>query len=247
MKTKDFFDNVSDFFDNMTNAPAVISKRKVLLRKLLPSGAKTAVDLGCGTGADSISLGLNGMDVTGFDISGKMIKKAKMNSKKYNLKLNFFNYPVDNIPLRFNNSFDTAVSLGNSLALIDDKKIGKSIKKIFNILKPGGIFILQILNYSAIEKTGSRIVNITRNPLNTYVRFYDLFKMPLNFNILRFDNSNPDDFELHTTEVYPYDKKFLTSVLKKNGFEKILSYSSLNRDNFYNLKSKDLIIIAYKN
>lgn len=247
MRVQEFFDDVSDFFDNMTNTSKVIESRRELLKNLIPVNSKTAADLGCGTGADSISLGLNGLKVTGFDISGKMIDKAKLNSKKYSLNLNFFKYAINKIPSSFNNKFDTAVSLGNSLALVEEKKLGISLSRILNILKPGGIFVMQILNYTAIKKAKNRIVNISQNSQNVYVRFYDLFKMPLNFNILRFSRENPADFDLHSTELYPYDKNYLFSELNRTGFKGLKAYSSLSRDNFNKFNSKDLIIIAYKN
>lgn len=246
MKTKNFFDDVSDFFDNMTDASKVISTRKELLKKFITPGMQKAADMGCGTGSDSISLGLNGLNVTGFDISGKMIEKAKINAHKFNLDLKFYEYSIVKIPKFFNENFDFAVSLGNSLALVEKNKISKSVERIYEVLKPGGIFILQILNYTAIKKSGSRIVNISKNPPNVYVRFYDMFNMPLNFNILRFNENNQKDFELLTTNLYPYDKNFLTDVLKKVGFKKISAFASLNKDKFDIYNSKDLILIACK-
>lgn len=246
MKVQNFFDNVSDFFDNMTDASKVISMRKNLLKKFLRQDIKTGVDLGCGTGSDSISLGLNGIRVTGFDISKKMIERAKTNGKKFNLDLKFYRYSIEKIPVKYNSVFDVAVSLGNSLALVEKSKIKKSIEKIFKILKNDGILILQILNYTAIKKADSRIVNITQNPPKVYVRFYDLFTMPINFNILRFDRDNTQDYELLTTKLYPYDKDYMTTILKKTGFKNIKVYSSLNKDKFDKNKSKDLIIVASK-
>jgi len=246
MDTKNFFNNVSDFFDNMTDSAKVISMRSTALKKFIPDGAKSAADLGCGTGNDSISLAFNGLNVTGFDISDKMIEKAYINSEKNDVKADFFNYPINKIPGIFNSEFDIAVSLGNSMALIDNKNIKKSIKRIHDILKPGGIFILQILNYNVIKKSGTRIVNITENPPNIYVRFYDSFGMPMNFNILRFKKDDKKDFELHTTKLYPYDKKHLYDTMKSTGFKKIEAFSDLNKGKFDKNASKDLVLIAYK-
>lgn len=247
MKVKNFFNSVSDFFDNMTDAKKIISMRSELLKKFIPENAATAADLGCGTGNDSISLALNGLTVTGFDISEKMIEKAKINAANSGADSNFFNYSIDIIPRKFDSSFDLVVSLGNSMALVEEKLIRKSLKRIFDILKPNGIFIMQILNYSAIEKSKNRIVNINENPPNMYVRFYDVFEMPMNFNILRFDKNNPKDFELLTTKLYPYEKNYLLKVIKQIGYKKAEAFSGLNKEKFVKDKSKDLVIIAYKN
>lgn len=246
MKVKNFFDTVSGFYDEMINPDKVIASRKDLLKKLIFQGAKTAVDLGCGTGMDSISLGLNGLDVTGFDISENMIIKARINSKKYKLNTKLYKYPLDKIPVKFNNSFDIAVSLGNSMALIEQKKIFKSIERIYKMLKKNGQLVIQILNYTAIKKNNKRIVNITNSNNDVFVRFYDLFTTPINFNILRFDKNNVKDFELITTKLNPYDKNLMISMLKKTGFKNTKVYSSLNKEKFDIKKSKDLIIIAYK-
>ena len=207
---------------------------------------KTAVDLGCGTGNDSIALSLNGLAVDGFDLSGDMIKTANENASKYGVKINFYNKSIDNIPVIFHDKYDFAVSLGNSIANVEKKYLLKSFKKIFDILKPGSLFIIQILNFHALKKTNNRIVNITKNPPNVYVRFYDSFSMPMNFNILRFDESNPKDFELLTTTLFPYEKEFLITQIKKAGFKKVSVYSDLNKNKFQKFLSKDLILVAQK-
>jgi glycine/sarcosine N-methyltransferase len=247
MKVKNFFNSVSDFFDNMTDAKKIIAMRSEALKKFIPEGAEYAADLGCGTGSDSISLALNGLKVTGFDISEKMVEKAKTNSNKFGVKPEFFNFSIEKIPARYNKSFDLTVSLGNSMALVEEKYLYKSLKRIYDILNPGSIFIMQILNYDVIKKLKNRIVNITENLPNIYVRFYDVFEMPMNFNILRFRKDNPKDFELLTTKLYPYDRNYLTGILRKAGFGKLEIFADLNKEKFSKYKSKDLVIIAYKN
>ncbi len=246
MQNKKFFDKVSSFFDNMTNSPKVINVRKSMLKNFITEEMKTAVDLGCGTGNDSIALSLNGLAVDGFDLSGDMIKTANENASKYGVKINFYNKSIDNIPVIFHDKYDFAVSLGNSIANVEKKYLLKSFKKIFDILKPGSLFIIQILNFHALKKTNNRIVNITKNPPNVYVRFYDSFSMPMNFNILRFDESNPKDFELLTTTLFPYEKEFLITQIKKAGFKKVSVYSDLNKNKFQKFLSKDLILVAQK-
>jgi len=207
---------------------------------------ETAVDLGCGTGNDSIALSLNGLEVDGFDLSDDMIKTANENAAKYGVKINFYNNSIDNIPSKFHNRYDIAVSLGNSIANVEKKYLLKSFKKIYYILKPGAVFIIQILNFPAIKKVNNRIVNITKNPPNVYVRFYDSFSMPMNFNILRFDENNPKDFELLTTTLYPYEKEFFLSQIKKAGFKKVSKYSDLSKNKYQKYISKDLILVAQK-
>jgi SAM-dependent methyltransferase len=123
-----------------------------MLKNFITEEMKTAVDLGCGTGNDSIALSLNGLAVDGFDLSGDMIKTANENASKYGVKINFYNKSIDNIPVIFHDKYDFAVSLGNSIANVEKKYLLKSFKKIFDILKPGSLFIIQILNFHALKK-----------------------------------------------------------------------------------------------
>jgi SAM-dependent methyltransferase len=230
----------------MTNSPKVIENRKSLLKNFITGNVKSAVDLGCGTGNDSIALSMNGLNVDGFDNSAYMIKVAKLNSEKYNKKINFYIKSIDNIPSKFHNKYDFAVSLGNSIANVNIDLLLPSLRKVFNILKSGSTFVMQILNFPAIKKANNRIVNITKNPPNVYVRFYDSFSMPMNFNILRFDENNPKDFELLTTKLFPYEKEFLVKQLAKAGFKKVSVYSDLNKNKYQRYILKDLVLVAEK-
>jgi ubiquinone/menaquinone biosynthesis C-methylase UbiE len=246
MQNKKFFDKASAFFDNMTNSPKVINSRKIQLQKFLTANMKKAADLGCGTGNDSIALSLNGLKVDGFDISNSMIKTAKINSQKYTVNTKYYNKSIDGIPSNFYNKYDIAVSLGNSIANVEKELLLPSFRKIYRILKHNSIFIMQILNFDAIKKANQRIINITKNSPDIFVRFYDSFAFPMNFNILRFDENNMKNFELLTTVLYPYDKDMLISNLRKAGFTKVSAYSDLDKNKFLKYKSKDLVLVAEK-
>src|SRR5664279_5521754 len=95
------FDNISDFYDKMTGYDNAIKSRREIYKNFISGEMKTAVDLGCGTGLDSIALSLNGMKVTGFDISAGMIEKAKEKSAELKLNIDYHNYSLDNIPETF--------------------------------------------------------------------------------------------------------------------------------------------------
>ena len=70
--------------------------------------------------------------------------------------------------------------------------------------------------------------------------------MPMNFNILRFDENNPKDFELLTTKLFPYEKEFLVKQLAKAGFKKVSVYSDLNKNKYQRYILKDLVLVAEK-
>lgn len=244
MKNKNFYDDLSVFYDEMISPSPLIKKRAVELKNFLSPKFKAAADIGCGTGNDSIALAMNGLKVTGFDPSNGMIRQAKINTSGFDIKLVVAE--AAKIPARFNNEFDVAVSLGNSLANIEKKYIFNSIKQIHSLLKKNGLLLIHILNYTAILKNNKKIVNITEKENNQFIRFYDFHKDYIIFNILIIDKNNLKKYELLSTTLFPYKKEFLFKILKTAGFHKIKFYSDFNQNIFIPFKSKDLVISAMK-
>jgi len=241
-----FFDSISSFYDDMIGFDAAVSRRTESLRKFIEPAMEYAADAGCGTGIDSISLFQLGLKVRAFDISAGMIEEAEKNIKQAGAKVKFYNTSISGIPRSFDNSFDLAVSLGNTLANIPAGEISFSIQRLYEILTPGGRLLLQILNYEKLKKSNERIINITNKDNNYFIRFYDFFENYINFNILKFDSTDTGKRSLNTTPLYPYSADELNGILQKNNFRKIELFGSLKMDAFDQAKSPDVIISAYK-
>jgi 2-polyprenyl-3-methyl-5-hydroxy-6-metoxy-1,4-benzoquinol methylase len=230
----------------MLNFDNLVKTRTEVLKKFIKNSYKNGIDIGCGTGADSIALTMNGINMTGYDTSLKMIQKAKLNAGKRKLKIKFSKTPVQNLANLHNLKYDFVVSLGNAIANIDQGTLNRIFNRVNKLLKPEGSFLIQILNYESIRKSNKRIVNITRGKDSIFVRFYDFDKNRLSFNVLRINDKTLQEYNLITTELYEYKKGDLKKLLAKNGFNKIKFYSDLNKSAFNSKTSKDLIILAEK-
>ncbi len=241
-----FFDNISDFYDKMTGYEKALKSRMGLYKQFITDNMKTAADLGCGTGLDSIALSLNGLKVTGFDLSSGMLEKAKEKSVELKLKIDFYNYSLDKIPETFFTKYSFAVSMGNTLANLDKKGIREAFNNCYGMLEPGGKFLMQILNYEKILKNKERIVNITQEGEKNFVRFYDFCGDEINFNILSFDKNELKNKQLNSTKLYSYNINDLTGLLSAAGFIGIEQFGSLSKEIFNPVTSKDIFIIASK-
>ncbi|TRZ64311.1 class I SAM-dependent methyltransferase [bacterium] len=246
MKNNKFFDSASGFYDKMISSDNIIKLRSAVLKKFIKPHFATAVDLGCGTGNDSIALTLNGLKVTAFDPSKGMLEKGKTNAERYKALIRFQKSEIENISGKFKNKFDFAVSLGNTLANIKEIKLHLSFRKIFNVLKREGRLVIQILNYDAVKRENKRIINITRDNDFEYIRFYDFHSNYFNFNILKIGRQKLQYFELITTPLFPHNRSLLVNVIKKSGFKKIKCFGGFNSEKFLKYSSKDLIIVADK-
>ncbi|MBN1301888.1 MAG: class I SAM-dependent methyltransferase [Melioribacteraceae bacterium] len=245
MQNKKFFNELSEYYDSMIRFNDSLQKKKELLKNLIGS-AKTAADLGCGTGLDSIALAQLGLDVIAFDPSDKMIGKAHLNAADQNAAIGFYDYPIIDIPQSFNEKFDLVISLGNTLANIEPGKIELSLKKTVSLMKPGARLLVQILNYKLIKNSNERIINITGNNDWVYVRFYDIFDDYFNFNVIQFSKQNYKNRFMLSTKIYPYTGEELTGIFGKAKLKEIDIFGSLKMEKYNEHISKDLIITAIK-
>lgn len=244
--SENFYNNISTFYDEMVSFSSALQRRKDLIKKFITANTHSAADLGCGTGMDSIALAMKGINVTGFDISAEMISKAIENAKTAGLDISFQKSGIEKIPGKYFNKYDLAVSLGNSLANIDEKSLNTGISKIYKLLKDKGVVVIQILNYSKIINSGERIVNINSNQDSIFIRFYDFLPLHINFNILKINKLDYSQREFHTTLIYPHDRKVFSNLLKKNKFKKIKFYGNLDLKPYDRNTSNDLVVVAEK-
>ena len=241
-----FYDELAFDYDEMISFDKAIDKKKFLLENFINSDTNTAADIGCGSGVDSIALSLTGLKVVAFDPSSEMLKVAVSNSKRMNVKPDFHNSTADKIPKEFDNSFDLVLSLGNTFANISNDKLQESIQRCYDILKPDGQLLIQILNYEKILVDKNRIVNITEGKNKLFIRFYDFNDEQFVFNILTFAKNKFSDYKLSSTEIHPYILEDFKSGLRTSGFNDIKFYGDLRLAEFNVQKSKDLIVISQK-
>ncbi len=244
MENEKFFDSASLWYDKMVNFKESIIRRQKFYKELLNENNKSVADIGCGSGIDSIALSLLGFDVAGYDISEGMLNEAKENAKKFNINIPF--NKVDFSTTEINIKYDYVISMGNTLANIPNNLIKSFIKNINKVLLDDGKFIFQLVNFQKLIKNNERILNITSDDTDYYIRFYDYFDEYINFNILKFNMMKSSEKELLTTKLYPYTFSYLSKLLKDEGFVNVDCFSGFDKNIFDVLSSPDIIIIAGK-
>lgn len=246
VNNEEFFDGISGFYDEMISFDAALVNRKKALAALITPEMKSAADLGCGTGLDSLALAQNGLAVTSFDISEGMLNKAKEKAKQLSLDIKFYKTSLTQIPHEYFGKFDLVVSLGNTIANISRIDLEKVIHNAHELLKENGTLIIQILNYKPLENKNERIINITQSSDKYFVRFYDFYTEYVQFNILSFDKNNPKQRELTATMLFPHEAELFKEMLVADGFINLELHGDFSKSTFDKSLSKDLILKAKK-
>ena len=244
-----FYQSLSPFYDEMIDFETRLKKEKPFFKEIVDTKKiKSAIDIGCGTGIHSILLSELGVESWGIDSSPEMIKVAKANAERRNVKVIFRKLKFENWHLNIKRDFDSIFCLGNSLPhILSKNKLKSVIRNIYNRLSAGGVFVIQILNYNRIMMFKERIISVKRVKNHTFIRFYDFYKNGVVFNILILSEENKKiKYKLVSARLRPIYKNELIHIIKETGFKKSYIYSDFERNRFYKNRSKDLVVITLK-
>jgi SAM-dependent methyltransferase len=107
-------------------------------------GSKIVLDLGCGTGPVSLFCSQNGYQTTGVDVSQTAVSKAYELAKELGLSSKFicgdFVNGLTSLP-RFSIIIDSSFLH----CIVFDEDRAKCLSRIYDLLEPGGIFILHTM------------------------------------------------------------------------------------------------------
>jgi len=126
------------------------------------------LELGCGSGRDSIWFSTLGHNVTGVDLSEKAIEVCRsQNSAAKFIQADFSN-------LQFDHLFDVIYSRF-TLHSVNDATEAKTIQGVHRLLKPGGLFIVEARSiYDELFGLGTRMSEREWIHDDHYRRFLDL-------------------------------------------------------------------------
>lgn len=146
-----------------------------LIRTIEPSSeSRRLLDIGCGTGSLAVELSRCFEQVTGIDLDGEMIRRAEIRGENFE-NTEFHEMNMMDISQEFGTEqFGTALCLGNTIAhLLTDRELSEFFSAAYRVLTPGGVFVLQSLNYDKILDTPLENFPLITTETITFIRQYD--------------------------------------------------------------------------
>jgi SAM-dependent methyltransferase len=241
-----FYDSISSFYDEMTSFNRrVESERNVLAALVERFQVHTAVDMGCGTGIESLALAANGVAVTGIDPSQSMLLLAQRHADQRNADIKFIHGDFFYPGLSTIAPVDMLICTGNTLPHLDSiDRLPELLRLWKSCLSPGGRIVVQLLNYDEILAARERIIAVRRLGRDMVVRFYDFTEPRITFNVLHIvDTPGAPEHTLASTHLTPVEKHDLQDACAAAGISDMEWYGSLTCEPLTG-QSRDIVLIC---
>jgi SAM-dependent methyltransferase len=140
------FGNYSKYYDLLYKDKDYTAEAKhvnEVLQKCLP-GAKSILELGCGTGAHAVHLIKNGYTIHGVDVSEAMLARAEKNKKNLDPSLSrHLSFSIGDIrDVRLKSMYDAVIALFHVISYLpENEDIQAVLSTVRSQLKKGGIFL----------------------------------------------------------------------------------------------------------
>lgn len=142
----DPFSDLTDAYEAMIDWPKRLAHEGPPLRRWFETArVRRVLDVACGTGQHAAMFHSWGLAVEGADLAPNMIERARAAfGEPAGLRWAVRSFAD---PIETTEPFDTAVCLGNSLALAPDKTIAeRAVRCMADAVRPGGLIVIHLLN-----------------------------------------------------------------------------------------------------
>jgi ubiquinone/menaquinone biosynthesis C-methylase UbiE len=225
-----------------------------IFRKHSDRKVRSVLDVGCGTGSHLIELAKRGYDVTGIDISEKMLLHSKEKLNRHNLKANLCRRDMRIFTL--GNKYDAAITMANTLLyLLTEEEYDSHLNSVANVLEGGGLYVTEFDNsrywYKNIEKDPLISKScIEEGDRKVFVKSFGLPLRPkdgiyeLKYIIEIEENNTKRTLESSHLVKLISPKEFQLIIGKNVNFELLNYYGGFDLSQFDEEKSHKMIVVS---
>jgi SAM-dependent methyltransferase len=207
----------------------------------VPAGSEV-LDVGCGYGRHAIELVHRGLNVTGLDLSLPLLIRAADEAQRRSLSVNFVHADMREMP--FDKKFDAAYCMLTSFGYFDEDANLKAAEGIARALKPGGRFLLDVVNRDYV------VADLPTRIWWEGVGCVVLEEVDFNFHTSRVVTRRSVVFEdgrqlEQEISIRAYSLHELGRLLRQAGFRVLdISGGMANRGRFFGGTSRNLMVLS---
>jgi ubiquinone/menaquinone biosynthesis C-methylase UbiE len=230
-------------------AASLKTKEEVAFLKQIFKKNRKIIEFGCGTGRTLIPLLKSGYEISGFDISKNMIKKAKEKLEKENLHTTI--YQKDLINFSISTKFDEAILSQRTLNFIPTaEKQSKALINIAKVLKKEAILVINLMparpdDFAQVQKALKKTDSSMNSATGNMVEFWENWIPNPMQQTWTFTNEFREGKKKAKTtmKMRVLFEAEMKNLLEICGFKTINIYGNWEKAK-YDAKSSDLIFIA---
>lgn len=205
--------------------------------KEFPAGA-ALLDIGCGTGGYTIEMGKLGYHTVGIDLEPAMLQQAEEKARQVRNYSEFKRLDMKNLDSLYSRPcFSGVFSYGNVLAhLSGGKEVLGLCRKIHKVMRAGGVFAVQIVNYDRIVQQKVKTLPTIENKEKgvKLVRRYhhrDDGLIDFSTDLIVQEDGEEKRYE-NSVPLYPLQRKEFSSIMKSLGFETTETFGDFKESPF---------------
>lgn len=155
MDVEDFYDEKAPYYDGEYKTPFFSIYKEItwdnIKRFLPPERDSIILDAGGGTGEWGIRIAELGYKVVLTDISGGMLRQARLKLEEKNLEVELKKVDIRDMSCFSDETFDMALAEGDPLSYCGDAE--KAVRELYRVLKVGGHCIASVdsLHYTMLK------------------------------------------------------------------------------------------------
>ncbi|MEX2598600.1 MAG: methyltransferase domain-containing protein [Dehalococcoidia bacterium] len=240
---KEYSNDFVDRWDELINWKGRKEAENGFFQRILrENGAKSVLDIGCGTGFHTCDFARDGFDVTGADGAATMVEKARENAERLGLhQVEFHVAEWTSLTSVFpDEKFDAIVCLGNALThLFEEKDRIKTLTEVYSLLNDGGVAIIDHRNYDRILDEG----------YSSKHKFYytgdevEVYPDEVSEQTFKMRYQYSDGSFYHLT-MCPIRKDYVSGLLKQVGFKDIQTFGDFKPK--FDISEPDFIVQVAK-
>lgn len=221
-----------------------VGNKAAFLAERMPDGGRV-LDVGSADGGVACALEkvAPGLSVIGLDLSEALLGEARRLYPE--LADRFVALDMREALRVFGKAaFDGIYCIGNTLVHLED--VRQVIRDFHQMLKPGGVLVIQILNYDKIMRERPEGLPLIENERVRFERYYDYLDEGICFKSVLTIKGDEDLTLSAETMLYPLGRNALERALTEAGFGSVEWFSGFDGSE-YDEAAMPLIVRAVSN
>ena len=247
------FDAFQPYYDLLVNWENRLALEGPFFQKVFRGvAARRVLDCACGTGHHVRMFARWGMEAIGTDLSPSMVEQARADARAEGSRIRFEVADFRELPALFHDPFQAVVCTGNSLPLAGSPEdLRQAIKSMYNVLAPGGVIVLHMLNYATVPEGGNvydgpRVRQVEDREI-LFLKIFRKVRHHCDLDIVVLEKQAGEWKRLQThARAWALEQPELEAMVSGAGFVRLQVYGGYEPKPFDPAASRDLILVARK-